>query len=287
MDQNHLESILADLSIGAVRYFDQVGSTNDIAAQWADHEAPDLALVVADEQTNGRGRASRRWYTPRGAALAFSLVAYPTLEESGSISRMTALGALAVCEALKNDYSLPAKIKWPNDVLVYGKKIAGILVETQWTGDHPGPLILGIGINVASVSVDAVQSNEPVLPVPATCLENASGRSVDRWELLHKVLAGLIRWRTRLISPDFLQSWQDNLAYQDEWVQVVSGNANESLPNDVNTSSPIQEGQIVGLSYDGSLTIRTGSGEIIILPFGEVRLRPAKKTTVEEEAYVR
>jgi BirA family biotin operon repressor/biotin-[acetyl-CoA-carboxylase] ligase len=287
MDQNHLESILADLSIRAVRYFDQAGSTNDIAAQWAAHGAPDLALVVADEQTNGRGRGSRRWYTPSGAALAFSIVVYPTHAESNSISRMTALGALAVCDALKDDYSLPAKIKWPNDVLVHRRKLAGILVEAQWTGNQPGPLIVGIGINVAPASVEAVQSNEPVLPVPATCLESSLGRSANRWELLHKVLTGVIYWRARLSSPDFLQAWQDNLAYQDEWVQVVSGDANEPLSDKGKPSSPIQEGRIVGLSYDGSLNIRTRSGEIIILPFGEVRLRPAKKTTAEEEAYVR
>jgi BirA family transcriptional regulator, biotin operon repressor / biotin---[acetyl-CoA-carboxylase] ligase len=287
MDQNQLESILADLSIGAVRYFDQVGSTNDIAAQWAAQGAPDLALVVADEQIHGRGRAGRPWYTPGGAALAFSIVIYPTIEEMGSVSRMTALGALAVWDALQNDYHLPAKIKWPNDIILNGKKVAGVLVEAQWVGDQPGPLILGIGINVAPVSMEAVQANEPALHIPVTCLENALGRSMDRVELLHGILADFIRWRSRLISIDFLQAWQDNLAYRDEWVQVVSGNTNEPSQINGETHPPILEGQIVGLSNDGSLNLRIGSGEIITLPFGEVRLRPAKKTTAEEKAYVR
>jgi BirA family biotin operon repressor/biotin-[acetyl-CoA-carboxylase] ligase len=287
MDQIQLETILTDLSIGPVRYFDRVGSTNDLAAQWAAQGAPDLAIMVADEQTNGRGRAGRRWYTPRGAALAFSIVVYPALEDSGSVSRMTALGALAVCDALQTSYNLPAKIKWPNDVLINGNKVAGVLVEAQWAGDQLSSLILGIGINVAPASVEAAQSNEAVLRVPPTCLESILGRRLDRLELLYAVLAGFIRWRSRLISPDFLLAWEANLAYRDEWVQVMPARTGEPFLNDGKTPSPIQEGQVIGLSNDGSLKLRIWSGEIITLQYGEVRLRPAQKTTAEEDAYVR
>jgi len=113
MNQTQLDTTLADLSLGGVRYFECVGSTNDEAAQWAAQGAPDLALVVADEQTTGRGRAGRHWYTPRGTGLAFSIVVYPTLEDSGSVSRMTALGALAVCDALKNRYHLLQRSNGP------------------------------------------------------------------------------------------------------------------------------------------------------------------------------
>ena len=197
MNQTQLETTLADLSLGGVRYFDSTGSTNDEAAHWAAQGAPDLALVVADEQTTGRGRAGRHWYTPRGSALAFSVVVYPTLEDSGSVSRMTALGALAVCDALKNRYHLPAKIKWPNDVLVGEKKVAGVLVEAQWTGDRLGSLILGIGINVAPASIADALAHESVLRFPATCVESALGYSLDRTELLYAVITGILRWRSR------------------------------------------------------------------------------------------
>ena len=288
MDQTRLETILADLSLGAVRFFDRVGSTNDEAVQWAAQGAPDLALIVADEQTQGRGRAGRHWYTPRGTALAFSIVVYPTLEDSGSVSRMTALGALAVCDALKNRYHLPAKIKWPNDVLVDEKKVAGVLVEAQWTGEQLGALILGIGINVAPVSVETALASEPMLRFPSTCVESVLGHSVDRQELLYTVLSGILRWRSRLVAPDFLRAWEANLAYRDEWVQVIpNSGTSELLHNDGKAPSPIQEGQVIGLSKDGSLKLRTRSGEIIALQYGEVRLRPAKKTKAEEESNVR
>jgi BirA family biotin operon repressor/biotin-[acetyl-CoA-carboxylase] ligase len=275
MNQTQLEKILADLSLGGVRYFDSVGSTNDEAAQWAAQGAPDLALVVTDQQTAGRGRAGRHWFTPPGAGLAFSIVIYPTLEDSGSVSRMTALGALAVCDALKNRYHLPAKIKWPNDVLVGEKKVAGVLVEAQWTGDRLGSLILGIGINVSPESVEDAQAREPLLRFPATCVDKELGRSVDRMELLYAVLAGILRWRPRLIAPDFLRAWEANLAYRDEWVQIIpSGNTGELSPMDGKTPSPLQEGQVIGLSNDGSLKLRTRTGEVQSLQFGEVRLRP-------------
>jgi BirA family biotin operon repressor/biotin-[acetyl-CoA-carboxylase] ligase len=277
MDQTHLEKTLADLSIGGVRYFDSAGSTNDEAARWAAQGAPDLALVVADEQTTGRGRAGRHWYTPHGAGLAFSIVVYPTLEDSGNVSRMTALGALAVCDALKNRYQLAAKIKWPNDVLIGDKKVAGVLVEAQWTGDRLGALILGIGINITPASAEDALAHEPALRFPATCLDKELGRSVDRMELLYVVLADILRWRPRLIAPDFLRAWEVNLAYRDEWVQVIpSGNTGELSSMDGKAPSPFQEGQVIGLSNDGSLKLRTRTGEIQSLQFGEVRLRPVK-----------
>jgi BirA family biotin operon repressor/biotin-[acetyl-CoA-carboxylase] ligase len=286
MDQTHLETMLADLSLGAVRYFDQVGSTNDEAAQWAAQAAPDLSLVIADEQTDGRGRAGRHWITPRGTALAFSIILYPTLEESRNISRMTALGALAVCAPLKNRYHLPAKIKWPNDVLLDDKKVAGVLVETQWTGEQPGAVILGLGINVAPASVAFARKRESVLHYPSTCVQSVLGSTVDRLELLHTVCADILHWRSRLNSPDFLQTWEANLAYRNEWVQVIPTKITQSLKNET-APLPIQEGQVIGLSNDGSLKLRTRLGKIIALEFGEVHLRPARETTAEEETYVR
>lgn len=279
MEQTQLENKLADLSLGGVRYFDRVGSTNDEAAQWTSRAAPDLALVVADEQTSGRGQAGRNWYTPQGSALAFSIVVYPTLGDSGSVSRMTALGALAVCDTLKNRYHLPAKIKWPNDVLLEDKKVAGVLVEAQWTGDRLGSLILGIGINVTPASIETTLASEPVLHFPSTCIESILGRPLDRLELLYAVLTNFLRWRSRLTAPDFLRAWESNLAYRDEWVQVIpSTSTNDLLPNLGKESTPIQEGQVIGLSNDGSLKLRTRTGEIITMQYGEVRLRPVKIT---------
>jgi BirA family biotin operon repressor/biotin-[acetyl-CoA-carboxylase] ligase len=151
MEQASLQTLLSDLPLGAVRYFDTIGSTNDLAARWAEDGAPDLSLAAADEQTAGRGRLGRRWITPPGAALAFSLVLKDSRKTD--ILRYTALGALAVCDALNAAFSpmLPAQIKWPNDVII-AMEAGGRAGEAHWQGEASPPMILGIGINVAPTS---------------------------------------------------------------------------------------------------------------------------------------
>jgi BirA family biotin operon repressor/biotin-[acetyl-CoA-carboxylase] ligase len=281
MNQAKLESLLSPLSLGGVRYFDRLGSTNDEAGRWAEQGAPDLALVIADEQTAGRGRAGRQWYTPAGAALAFSLVLFPTLEDSYSLQRMTALGALAVCDALRNRYSLPAQIKWPNDILLNGKKVGGVLPEAQWNGGRLASVILGIGINVAPASVSEAEQHEAELRFPATCVEETLGRAVDRWDLLQAVLSEFLRWRPRLSAPDFMRAWESNLAFRGEWVQVFAGESRgkDGLPRAIDKlPPPLQEGQVIGLAPDGSLKLRVMSGDVVTLQFGEVRLRPTTKS---------
>jgi BirA family biotin operon repressor/biotin-[acetyl-CoA-carboxylase] ligase len=168
MDQTSLQALLADLPLGSVRYFATVGSTNDLAGRWVEAGAPDLALVAADEQTAGRGRLNRRWITPPSSALAFSLVLKNPVE--ADVLRYTALGALAVCDALNAALSpvLPAQIKWPNDVIATRRKLAGVLAEAHWQGESLTAVILGIGINVAPPSVPPDEQ----LNYPATCVES-------------------------------------------------------------------------------------------------------------------
>ncbi|RPI33704.1 MAG: biotin--[acetyl-CoA-carboxylase] ligase [Chloroflexota bacterium] len=277
MDQNTLEKTLADLGLGAVRYYDRLGSTNDEAASWASQNAPDLALVVANEQTSGRGRAGRTWYTHPGGSLAFSLVLHPPRGDAYLLPRLTALGALAVCDALRKDFSLAAQIKWPNDVLVNRSKVAGVLAEVHWTGEELSALILGIGINVLESSAGNAVLDGVELPFPVTSVEAAFGHPVDRLKLLHSVLAGLIAWRPRLAAPQFLQAWEANLAFRGEWVQMSPGQSpgKDGLPSGLEKlPPPIHEGQILGLAPDGSLKLRTRSGETVTVRSGEVRLRP-------------
>lgn len=277
MDQQQIQDVLADLHLGAVRFFAQVGSTNDEAARWVMEEAPDMSLVVADEQTAGRGRDGRTWYTPRGSALAFSLVIYPTEKVSHIQSRLTALGALAVQHALQKHYHVPAQIKWPNDVLVHRKKLAGVLAEAHWSGDQLKALVLGIGINVAPESVAFTAGREDGLNFPATCLQAVAGQPVDRLTLLHQVIEELVFWRPRLGLPEFLQAWEANLAFRGEMVQLaISQSAGkDGLPRSLEGHPPaIEEGMILGLSPDGSLRLRKPNGEIVNVHYGEMRLRP-------------
>jgi len=267
MNQTGLQSLLSDLPLGGVRYFATLGSTNEFAKRWADQSAPALSLVVADEQTAGRGRLQRRWFTPRGAALAFSLILIPRIGrgQDGILPyRYTALGALATCEALNTllPPGNPAQIKWPNDVIVSRRKLAGVLAEAGWQGEQLDTVILGIGINVAPSAVPP----DEVLHYPATCVEAEAGAPVERWELLHAVLERLLFWNARLDTPEFLEAWNDRLALRDEWVQVT-----------FDDGSPL-EGQVLGLSEDGCLRLRDRQGKTHELTGGELNVRPVGRS---------
>jgi BirA family biotin operon repressor/biotin-[acetyl-CoA-carboxylase] ligase len=276
MDQAVLLKSLSDLPIGAIKYFDRLDSTNNVASTWAAQGAPDLALVVAEEQTAGRGRQGRRWVTVPEASLAFSLVLYASEKRPDILPRLTALGALAVRDALEKYYGILAQIKWPNDVLAQHRKLAGILAEAQWMGDQIDAFILGIGINIAAASVGTALGNEASLRFPATCVESILERPVDRLELLHNVIAELLFWRPRLSSPEFLRVWDYHLAFRGKYVQVITEQDIErnGAPECSGGQPPaVAEGTLLGLAPDGSLKLRIQSGEVIAVRAGEVRLR--------------
>jgi BirA family biotin operon repressor/biotin-[acetyl-CoA-carboxylase] ligase len=255
-----LARALGRLPLGGVRYFDSVASTQPLAAAWAEADGPHLGLVLADTQTAGRGRLDRHWFTPPDAALAFSLLLrrLPT-DPAVGVARLTALGAVAACQALEAlDPTLRAEVKWPNDVLLRGRKVAGILVELAWQGDAPQYAILGLGLNVARRAAPP----DDQVRFPATSLEAELGARPDRWELLAAILGGIITHLPRLTAPAFLAEWEQRLAFRGEWVRVLP---QEGAP---------WEAQVLGLDTGGQLRVRTPQGELIHLDHGELQVGP-------------
>ena len=231
MDQPSLESALADLYLPAIRFYKTIGSTNDEAIKWINDGAPDLALVISDEQTTGRGRYHRRWITNPGSGLAFSLILLSPPFNPQLVSRLSGLGAVAIRDALQNKYGLLAQIKWPNDILLNQRKAAGVLVETHWSGAILKAAIIGIGINIAPESVDAVNLPPTGMNLPPTCVENALGSPVDRLEMLHAILQEILSWLPRLSQPDFIHDWETSLAYRDQWVVITDGDDKPATQN--------------------------------------------------------
>ena len=257
---------LSDLPLGGVRYYPCLGSTNDDALSWCEEGAPDLALVVADEQTSGRGRQGRQWQTFPETALAFSLVMQPpfgpreeTLPDQ-LLTRLNGLGGLAVSQALSCHYGLQAEIKWPNDVLLERRKAAGVLAEARWQGDNLQAVILGIGVNVTPEAIYGL----PERSFPATCVEAVLGRHADRTELLHSILKHLLDWRPRLGSNEFLHAWEERLAWRGEWVEI-SVDHTRRTPGQV---------LIMGLNKDGSLRVCDRVGHMLNLYSGEIQIKP-------------
>jgi BirA family biotin operon repressor/biotin-[acetyl-CoA-carboxylase] ligase len=258
MNGREIQAALRDVPLGGLRFFESIGSTNDEALAWATEGALDLSLVVAEEQTAGRGRRGRKWHTPPGTALAFSLILRPSVEERKHLARITALGALALADALRA-LGLAAQIKWPNDLLYRQRKLAGLLVETVWTGESLDAAVLGMGVNVLSGSVPPNAS----LQFPATSLEEALAKPVDRPELLHDILVALLAWRPRLATDSFIASWEERLAFRGEPVQVWKDDETALT------------GELLGLEPDGSLRLRGTDGSLHTVQFGEIHLRPA------------
>jgi BirA family transcriptional regulator, biotin operon repressor / biotin---[acetyl-CoA-carboxylase] ligase len=249
---------VAGLGLPAVYFFNRIGSTNDFARSLLENGAGDGTLVIADEQTLGRGRLDRRWITPPGSALAFSLVLRPTPLEQTVIGRFAPLCGLAVCKALAEKYGLKAEVKWPNDVLLDRRKTCGVLVEAHWLGTNLQGLVAGIGVNVSPPSVP----DKTQVLFPATCVEDHSGARVEREDLLSAILNALLQERGRIVSPDFLADWEARLAFKSEWVTVEG-------------SSSSLVGRVLGVAPDGGLRLQPESGPEVVVNVGDVHLRPA------------
>ena len=132
----------------AVRYFEDIASTNTEALAWATQDAPEGALVVADHHTGGRGRWGRSWFSLPGKLLQFSLILRPQLELDRHGLLTGGLG-VACADAIGSTTGLATMVKWPNDVVVDGRKIVGMLVETQTMGAAISAAVCGIGVNVS------------------------------------------------------------------------------------------------------------------------------------------
>lgn len=167
------------------RYFDDIGSTNTEALEWAAEGAPEGALVVADHQTQGRGRWGRSWFSAPGALLQFSLILRPDMPLDNLGLLTTALG-VACADVVEVVAGVPTNLKWPNDVQVRGRKLAGILVESRVTGSRIDAAVAGIGINCAWDRSEAPEE----IAERATSIASETGRpSPARADLMARILA--------------------------------------------------------------------------------------------------
>jgi BirA family biotin operon repressor/biotin-[acetyl-CoA-carboxylase] ligase len=262
LNEGTLRSRLPVRGLGAeLRFLLATGSTNDAAAALAHDGAPHGTLVVAEEQTAGRGRAGSSWFTPPGSALALSLVIRPGPMKPEATGGLSALGALAVAEALELQ-GAAATIKWPNDVLLEGRKVAGVLVEGSWVGDELDYAIVGIGVNVRPASVP----DDREVTFPATCVETVAGRSVDRQELLVDILEGVGRWLDRLGSEALRSAWEGRLAYLGAEVMILDEQGHAGM-----------RGVVEGLGPDGRLRLRTDAGGVVLARPEGSHLRPVDR----------
>ena len=261
LTKENLQSALPVGDFGQVLHFHKrIGSTNDEAKRLANEGAPHGTLIIADEQTEGRGRAGRRWSTPAGSAVALSLVLRPESIDPAQIGELTVLGALATVEALAG-LGVQAWIKWPNDVLISGGKAAGVLVESGWVDDQLIYTVMGIGINVHPDSL----KNTAAFEFPAACIEAELGQPIDRKNVVVSVLRALDERYAQLGSGSLMTAWEANLAYKGQIV-MVQGDQIKST------------GKLVGITQQGQLRLQLFTGEVLKIGVGGQRLRPVDRT---------
>jgi len=254
-----LASLFNDLPIiSLVEHHHSIGSTNDRARVLAAQGTPEIALIAADEQTAGRGRQGRSWYTPSGTALAFSLLTRPAIAAPQAM-RLTMLAGLAAVEGIEYATGLRLDLKWPNDVVFRGEhhwwKVGGILTECAFQGDDVAYAVIGIGLNV---NVDFSQQLE--LREIATSLLHLAGGEIDRWAVLKAVVAAWVDRYAEIAEADHLrEAWAARLINLHQTIRV-------------NLNGQIVEGYAEGVDDDGALLLRTDDQRVQRLLSGDVTL---------------
>jgi BirA family transcriptional regulator, biotin operon repressor / biotin---[acetyl-CoA-carboxylase] ligase len=228
-------------------YFHETGSTNDVAAGYAERGAAQGTTVVAAAQTSGRGRLGRSWYSPPGAGLYVSIVVRSVV----ATPYLTLAGGVAVAEGIRAATGLPLEIKWPNDVVTPGasgpsrrRKIAGILAEASSTAEGVQYVILGIGINISPASYP------PELADRASSIEFELGRAVDSAVVLAEVVAALSS------ELDSLERG-DRSRLLTRWRRLAPSAVGTTVECDTSRGRAI--GIAAGIADDGALLVRVGN----------------------------
>lgn len=245
-------------------HYASVPSTMPLAHDLTRDGAPDGTTLWAEEQTAGRGRRGRSWVAPHGAAILCSTICRPPLRPDELFLLVAAFG-VGLCRGIEQATGLQPQIKWPNDLLLDGRKLAGVLTESRLSGDGLAHAIIGFGLNVNLQATDLPAPTAGALP--PTSLALALGAAVDRQAVLRAILVGIddaydLLWQNR---ADILRAaWATRLAGRGERVRIE-------------TDAGARIGEFSGVDHDGALLLTVGgTTERIIV--GDVVLGPRPAT---------
>ena len=253
-----IESLLTTKWAGrTLMFYDQTDSTNVQAVREVENGAPHGTLIVADRQTAGKGRRGRGWESPADTNIYFTLVLKPDFTPDRA-SMLTIVMAYSVNKAMQQEAGLHCGIKWPNDIVVNGRKVCGILTEMKVAQGRICHVVIGVGINVGKQEFPAELSEK------ATCLEEACGAEVSRSSLLARIMKAFEEDYKTFIDCGNLRGLLDGY--------------NQALVNrgaEVRVLDPKgeYEGTALGITENGELLVETGNGEVVEVYAGEVSVR--------------
>jgi BirA family biotin operon repressor/biotin-[acetyl-CoA-carboxylase] ligase len=240
-------------------FFEQVDSTNRYAKQIAEGGFLDGTVIMADEQLNGRGRMGRNWVSPKGKGIWMTIMLKPKINPADA-SKVTLLAACAICKAIEVICGLYTKIKWPNDIVLNGKKLCGILTEMSAEIDEINYLIIGIGVNV---NIDLDEFPKELQDI-ATSIKIEKGDMVIRKEVAAAIINHFERYYKAFIKTGSIKE------YINEYKEKSAVLGKEVIV----TSSTLElRGTVVDISEEGQLQLELKDGSIKEIISGEVSLR--------------
>ena len=237
--------------------FEELASTNVMACELGEKGEPEGTVVIADRQYAGKGRLGRRWESPSGVNLYASILLRPEIPPWNA-PQLTFVSAAATAETIAHMHDLPARVKWPNDVLIDGRKVSGLLNEMSGESERLNYVVLGIGVNV---NMEASQFPEG-LRNPATSLAMEKGASVSRFDLTCSLLQRLDSLYSLYLTQGFdpiRRRWE---ACCDLVGQLV----------EIDQQGRIERGCVRGVDADGALLLEAAAGELVRVLAGDVRL---------------
>ncbi len=222
-----------------IHYFPEIGSTMDAARELARKGAGEGTIVIAEAQAHGRGRLSREWLSPKGG-IYFTLILRPSISPAYA-PRINLMASVAVAATIRKLFGLNAELKWPNDVLIEGRKVCGILAEMDAEMDVVNFVNVGIGIN-ANTSV-------PQFEKTATSLKDTLGRKISRKEFLSVLLGEIERRQALLMEADLLEEWKKLSGTLNKYVRILS-------------LGEVIVGRAIDIDTTGALIIRKRNGSL-------------------------
>lgn len=255
-----LNGLLKTENIGKViHYFDETGSTNAVLSKLASNGASEGTTVIADKQTGGKGRLGRKWISPPGMNLYISVLFRPSIPAWES-PLLTFLASVALVETIKKTGVSNASIKWPNDVLIDSKKIAGVLTEMEPRGERVDYIVVGVGVNINMTRAE-INREMGETARSATSLKESLGTDVDRAKFTGDFLLELESWYqifNRRGKTSIIKEWTERWSGYNKRVRVSGEDGS------------VTEGVATGIDGEGHLLLKKDDGSSVRIITGDV-----------------
>lgn len=245
-----------ELEGSGIYYFQSLDSTNTTARKLAEEGVPNYSIVVSEQQIQGRGRRGREWFSPKSSGLWFSIILRPYELSPSQAAPVTLVTSAIMANLFNNYYEVPMKIKWPNDLLLRGKKVGGILTELKGELDQVEYLIVGVGLNVNQQLEDFPKNLRKI----ATSLYLENNQHYNRTDLLLRIRDSMVRGFNMFFTEGFTPFYLPWKEHNNTLGRIVT----------LSWQGGILQGKALHITLDGSLQIQDNRGEIHTINYGEL-----------------